>query len=145
MKGHEESGFTFLELMLVLSVLSIMTVIILPIGDRWIRTASEDNALQVFIASIYDLQAYSMANNVYTKLEFKSSGTVYITSAPGKTEFARVAFPEGMMLSHSSRMKIVEFHGSGDIINSGTITLETSSGLIGIRFQFQRGRMIIYE
>ena len=49
-------------MILVLSVLSIVTAIIFPIGDKWIRTTSEENALQAFIATIHSLQAYSMAN-----------------------------------------------------------------------------------
>ncbi len=145
----KESGFTFLEMVLVLAVLSIMTAIILPIGDKWIQTASEEDALQVFIASVQNLQAYSMANSVGTSLEFKNSGTEYISTylkkEGGRIEAARNVFPKGMYLVISSQLKAVEFHANGDIVKSGTIALSTSSGIIEIRFQFQRGRMIIYE
>ena len=144
-KEKKESGFTFLELLLVLSVVAVITAIILPVGDKWIRSASEEDALQAFTASIQNLQAYSMANQVYTKLDFRDSGKIYVTSVPGKIEFARTTFPEGMRLSDSSRMKAVEFHPNSNIVSSGTLTLETTSGLTEIRFQFQRGRMIIYE
>ncbi|WP_342505183.1 type II secretion system protein [Sporosarcina sp. FSL K6-2383] len=145
LKGHKEGGFTFLEMILVLSIVSLITFVILPIGDKWIRNASEEDALQAFVAAIHNLQAYSMANNVATRLDFKNSGTMYITLVPGKSEFARMTFPVGMKLSDSSRMKEVSFHANGNIMNSGTLVLETSSGLTEIRFQFQRGRMIIYE
>jgi competence protein ComGD len=145
----KESGFTFLEMILVLVVLSIVTAIILPIGDKWIQTASDEDALQAFIATVHNLQAHSMANYVGTSLEFKDSGTEYITSylkkGGGRIEIARNLFPEGMRLVSSSQLKTVEFHANGDIVRSGTIALVTSSGLIEIRFQFQRGRMIIYE
>ncbi|MFJ7933739.1 prepilin-type N-terminal cleavage/methylation domain-containing protein [Sporosarcina sp. NPDC096371] len=144
-KVKKESGFTFLELLLVLSVVTVITAIILPVGDKWIRAASEEDGRQAFIASIQNLQAYSMANQVYTKMDFRDSGKVYVSSVPGKFEFARTTFPEGMRLSDSSRMKVVEFHPNSNIVNSGTLTLESSSGLTEIRFQFQRGRMIIYE
>lgn len=149
MEKTKESGFTFLEMILILVVLSIVTAIILPIGDKWIQTASEEDALQSFISTVYNLQAYSMANYVGTSLEFKDSGTEYITSylkkGEGRIEIARNLFPEGMRLLSSSQLKAVEFHANGDIVRSGTIALVTSSGLIEIRFQFQRGRMIIYE
>ncbi len=145
MKRHKESGFTFLEMLLVLSIVTLVTAIILPMGDKWIRTASEEDGLQAFVAAIHNLQAYSMANHVVTRLDFKNSGTTYITLIPGKSEFTRTVFPKGMRLADSSPMKTVEFHANGDIIKSGTLTLETSSGLTQIRFQFQRGRMIIYE
>jgi competence protein ComGD len=144
-----ESGFTFLEMILVLAVLSIMTAIILPIGDKWIQAESEDDALQAFVATVYNLQAYSMANYMATGLQFKDSGTEYITSyllsGKGRVEIARCVLPKGMRLSASSQLKVIEFDGNGDIKKSGTMAFLTSSGRIEIRFQFQRGRMLIYE
>lgn len=149
MEKTRESGFTFLEMILVLAVLSIMTAIILPIGDKWIQMASEEDALQLFMASVYDIQTYSMANNVATGLEFKDSGTEYITSylkkGEGRIEITRNVFPDGMQLVMSSHLKTIEFGGNGDILKPGTMAFLTSSGHVEIRFQFQRGRMIIYE
>lgn len=145
MKNNKESGFTFLEMILVLSIVSLVTFAIIPIGEKWIRITSEENGMQALVAAIHNMQAYSMANHVVTKLHFTNSGTTYITSVPGKFEFARTNFPAGMNLVSSSRMQEVEFHANGDIIKSGTLALKTSSGLREIRFQFQRGRMIIYE
>ena len=145
MEATKESGFTFLEMILVLAVLSIMTAIILPIGDQWIRVKSEGDALQVFIASVQDMQAYSMANSVITQLEFKHSGSEYTTSELSGKVIARNVFPEGMHYINSSTSSKVGFHANGDIIKAGTLAFSTSSGVIEIRLQFQRGRMIIYE
>lgn len=144
-----ESGFTFLEMILVLAVLSIMTAIILPIGDKWMQAESEDNALQAFMSTVYSLQAYSMANYAATGLEFRDSGTeytsFYLLSKEGKVEVAQNVFPKGMRLASSSQLKSINFDGNGDILKSGTMAFLTSSGIIEIRFQFQRGRMIIHE
>jgi competence protein ComGD len=144
-EATKESGFTFLELILVLAVLSILTAIILPIGDRWIRATTEDDALQLFIASVQDMQAYSMANSVITKLEFKHSGSEYTTSELSGKVISRNVFPKGMHLTNSSTSSKVEFQANGDIIKTGTLAFRTSSGQIEIRIQFQRGRMIIHE
>lgn len=141
----KEAGFTFLELLMVVTVIVILTAVILPFGDKWIRTESEKDAIQAFIASIQNIQAYSMANQVVTRMEFQHSGTEYFTSVIGKPEFSRTRFPEGMRLASSSQLKSVEFHANGNIIHSGTLTFLTSTGLTDIRLQFQRGRMIIYE
>jgi competence protein ComGD len=141
----KESGFTFLEMILVLAVLSIMTAIILPIGDRWIRTTAEEDALQMFIASVYDMQAHSMANSVRTKLNFKYSGTEYSTSESTGKVIARNIFPQGMRFDSSSTLKEMEILANGNLVKFGTLTFSTSSGLIELRVQLQRGRMIIYE
>lgn len=142
---NKESGFTFLELLLVLAVLSTMTAIIIPVGDKWIRTDAEEDALHSFLAAIYSLQSYSLANEVLTQMTFRDSGTMYISSASGKGTFARNVFPPGMRVASSSPMKSVEFKPNGDIVNSGTLTIQSKAGVKQIRFQFQRGRMIISE
>ncbi|WP_186670581.1 type II secretion system protein [Sporosarcina sp. BP05] len=149
MEETKESGFTFLEMILVVAVLSIMTAIILPIGDKWIQAESEDDALQAFMVTVYSLQAYSMANYAATSLEFRDGGTEYITSyllgKEGKVGVAQNVFPKGMRLASSSQLKSIKFDGNGDILKPGTMAFFTSSGIIEIRFQFQRGRMIIHE
>ncbi|MFS0575201.1 type II secretion system protein [Sporosarcina sp. 179-K 3D1 HS] len=140
---NSESGFTFLEMLLVLSIMAILTVIILPVGDRWIKETTEQEALQAFVVAIYDLQAYSMAHNIATRLEFKNAGTEYITYASAR-ELARSSFPEGMRYESSAVTKI-EFQGNGDIKKSGTATVFAKRGNFDIRFQFLRGRVIVYE
>lgn len=149
MEETSESGFTFIEMILVLAVLSIMTAIILPIGDKWMQTESEDDALQAFMATVYSLQAYSMANYTTTGMEFRHAGTeytaFYLSGREGKVEVAQNVLPKGMRLASSSQLKSLKFDGNGDILKPGTMAFLTRSGIIEIRFQFQRGRMIIYE
>lgn len=140
---EKEDGFTFLEMLLVLSVLSVLTMIVMPLSANWIQKETEEEAFDAFLASIQYIQAYAMAHQVSTRMEFKYEGTMYIMSIPGKYEFERIYFPTGVKLSDLSPMKIIEFHPNGDMIRTGTMTLETTNGLKNIRFQFQRGRMII--
>lgn len=142
-----ESGFTILELLLVLSIIVIMTAIIIPVGDKWIQTTEEEDAIQSVIVTLHSLQSYAMAHGVYTKLNFQSAGsrTMYVASVPGKFEFFRKLLPEGLNIASSSNLKAVEFHADGDIIDSGRLTLVGKSGRTNIVFQFQRGRMIISE
>ena len=142
-----ESGFTMIELILVLSIVTIMSAVIIPVGEKWIRATEEENALQSLILTIYSLQSYAMANSAFTQLRFIKEGTrtQYIAAHRGKEEFSRKYFPEGMYVLSSSKLKDVEFHGNGNIINLGTLSLGTKTGVITITFQFQRGRMIISE
>lgn len=142
-----EKGFTMIELILVLSIVTIMSAIIIPIGDKWIRTTAEEDAITSLIVTIHSLQSYAMANKVYTRLSFRSEGsrTQYIAAAPGKVELSRKLLPEGMYVLGSSKLKVVEFHSTGNIINSGTLTLGSKLGITTFTFQFERGRMIISE
>lgn len=140
-----EGGYTFLEMILVLAVLSIMTALIVPVGDRWITARTEEDAIQELVASIYELQAYAMANQVFTRLEFRESENLYVLNVPGKYEIRRTKFPDGMNYTSSSNLYTVDFHANGDIRKFGTITIKTSKGLTNIHLQMVRGRMNINE
>lgn len=146
-KDMKESGFTLVELILVLSIVAIMSAIIIPVGEKLIRTTEEEDALRSLMITIHSMQSYAMANKAYTQLRFRKVGsrTEYIASIRGKEEFSRKQLPEGMYVLSSSNLKVIEFHGNGNIINFGTLVLGTKKDLIRITFQFQRGRMIISE
>lgn len=141
----KEAGFTFLEIILVLSVLSILTAIIIPLGDRWIRETSDEDGLRLLVAEIQSLQSYSLANGVYTKLDFRDLGRVYVSTTTDGIELSRKRFPEGMRISDSSYLKDIDFQPNGNLKKLGTLTLKTNSKIILIRFQFQQGRMIIVD
>lgn len=144
---ENEKGFTLIELLLVLSVVVIMTAIIIPVGGKWVRTTTEEDAIASLVATVYSIQSYAMAHGVYTKLSFieTDSRTMYIASAPGKVEFSRKFLPEGMYIEDSSGLKEIEFHANGDIIKFGSLIIVGKSENTKITFQFQRGRMIISE
>jgi competence protein ComGD len=139
-------GFTLLELLLVLSILMTMTAIILPIGNKWVRTSVEDDAVQSIIATIYSLQSYSMAHGKMTQLHFPSSGTIYVASVPGEIEFSRQAFPNGMrVISNSSTLSSILFLPNGNVLEVGTLIIRRSSDTVQLKIQMERGRVIIHE
>lgn len=147
---HKEAGFTLLELLLVLSIVMIMSVIVLPIGEKWITNKEEKAAIQSIILTIHSLQSYAMANGVATELNFakESYGTLYKAhagSGENRIEISSNLLPEGMLLGSSSSLKKIRFHPDGDIIESGKLIFVGKSGHTHITFQFQRGRMIISE
>ncbi len=146
-RSANESGFTIIELILVLSIVVIMTAIIIPVGGKWVRETSEKEAIDSLVATIYSIQSYAMAHGVFTQLIFSEDDgrTIYRASAPGKVELSKKALPVGMRVADSSGLKVIEFHANGDIINFGKLTLIGKSGRTHITFQFQRGRMIISE
>ena len=147
-KLHErQAGFTLIELVFVLSITIILTAVIIPVGEKWIRTTAEDDAFKSIIVTIQSLQSYSMANHVYTRLRFTKPAdqTMYIAEAPGRTEFSRKLLPEGMHVASLSNLKAVEFHANGDIITFGRLTFLTNDGSRTIVFQMQKGRMTISE
>lgn len=141
---RSQKGFTFTELLLVLVVVSILTYTILPLGDRWIRQQSNDDAIKSLTSCIYNAQAYSMAHNVSTKLVFKQTTNSYEFLESTKIICSGV-FPHGMFLSNRSGLNVVEFTSNGTIYKSGVIALHTSTGIKELRLQLVKGRVIVYD
>ncbi|WP_339250533.1 competence type IV pilus minor pilin ComGD [Sporosarcina sp. FSL W8-0480] len=142
---NNQSGYTFLEMLLVLSVVLILTVVIIPIGDRWIQKQSEEEALQTFIATIHHAQAYAIAHEVHTSITFPNSGRSYSLHTPNPVTYSTIDFPDGMRWVAGDRLKKVDFHPNGHIINPGTLIIRTSTGDKRITLQLQHGRMLIYD
>lgn len=147
MKQYSEKGFTFLELLLVLSVVSILTAIVMPIGNKWAQATSEEEAIQLLTSTIYSMQSYAIAHKETTRVHFKriDNQTKYIADRVGKGIISETYLPESMRVSSSSSLKEIIFAANGDIVNFGTLTFLTNTGTISIKFQFQHGRMIISE
>ncbi|MBB4825712.1 competence protein ComGD [Sporosarcina luteola] len=142
---NKEAGFTFTELLLVLSIVIVLTMLALPFGGRWVTGQVEDEALQAFISSVYNMQAHSLASGSPTEMTLKNDGSTYIITSYVDGEMGRYDFPKGMGISSMGSMRRLEFNGSGQIRESGTMTLKMTRRSIEIRFQLQYGRMILYE
>lgn len=142
MKVLDEKGFTFLEMLLVLSVVAVLTAVLLPIGNRWITKQSEEEALYTLIATIHHAQAYAMAHETYTSVRFRNSGKSYSLFAPSVEAYSIIDFPDGMRLVSG---RSVEFHPNGHIINPGTLKLRTSTGDRRLTLQLQHGRVLVYD
>ncbi|MFD1206375.1 MULTISPECIES: competence type IV pilus minor pilin ComGD [Sporosarcina] len=140
-----EKGFTLLELLLVLSIVSILILLIIPFGDRWIREQSEDEAIAVFISSVHQMQAYSIANEAHTTIKFRNSGKSYSLYAPNTTEIATIDFPPSMRFVSSSSLNEVAFHPNGHILKTGSIVFRTSRGDVRLAFQLEHGRVIKHD
>lgn len=140
----KEAGFTFLELLLVLSIVVILTVLALPFGEKWLSGRAEEEALQAFIASVYKMQAHSLASGYPTELTLKNNGATYIITSNLEGEMDRMDFPAGMRIS-TGAMRRLEFNGNGQIRESGTITVNMTKRTVELRFQLQYGRIILHE
>lgn len=142
---NTEQGMTFLELLLVLMVVGILTLVIIPVSTGWSTIQSERDAIQTLQATIQHMQAYSMANRATTWLEFSKDGKQYTVEYWDTREKEVTNFPPTLSFSPSSQFKSVSFQANGNMFKTGTLVFESASGVKKIKFQFQRGRMLLNE
>lgn len=140
-------GFTFLELLLVLSIMTILTAVILPFSEKHLKKESEEDALKQFIAAVHEAQLYAMTHKESVALTFSYGGATYKVEKIDMTETLMSGmFPEGMHRTKHSPLNRVEFSETGYMVKTGKMYFSTQSkGEIFISFQFERGRMIVNE
>nr|WP_255415295.1 hypothetical protein [Sporosarcina sp. BI001-red] len=136
---------TFLELLLVLTILGVLTVIVIPVSSGWTTEQTERDALEAFKATVQQMQAHSIAHETITWLGFSNGGKTYTVTYFDTNEKIISHFPPTIKFDHTSTLRNVSFQGNGNMYNTGTLTFETASGTKKIKFQFQRGRMLLYE
>ncbi|GEM_PF-5684733 len=136
---------TFLELLLVLFIIGVLTVIVLPVSKGWSSEQTEQDGLEAFKATVQHMQSYSMAHHARTWLTFSGGGATYTVTYSDKSERKTASFPPTVALEASSTFKEFGFDGNGDMLQTGTLSLRTENGAKHIKFQFLRGRMIIGE
>lgn len=144
---RDQQGFTFLELLLVLSIMIILTAVILPFSEKRLQRVTEEDALKLFITTVHETQLYAITHQENVALIFSDSGTTYKSEKgdPAVT-LTRGAFPEGMGRTKHSPLKRLDFAETGYMIKTGKMYFFTQSkGEISISFQFERGRMIVNE
>ncbi|WJY28457.1 MULTISPECIES: competence type IV pilus minor pilin ComGD [Sporosarcina] len=143
MKWKSEAGMTFLELLLVLMVVGVLTLLIIPVGKGWSSGQTEQDGIEAFKAAVHHMQSYSMAHKARTSMTFSGDGSVYTIVYSDRPETRPASFPTSITLDDSSSFRSIVFQANGDMQKTGTLYLKTDSGGKKIKFQFQRGRMII--
>lgn len=144
MRLKREQGFTFLELLLVLSVVIVLTAVILPFSSSKLQETSEEDALEAFMNVVHEAQLAAITQQTRKTVYFKEAGTAYFVKTENEEGVLRGKFPAGMRQAENTAMKEVVFLSTGRIAMNGTMTIYMKSrGNLRIRFQFERGRMLI--
>lgn len=136
---------TFLELLLVLTIIGVLTAIVVPVSSGWTAVQTERDGFEAFKATIQQMQAYSIAHQTTTWLSFANNGKTYVVTYSDVAEKSKTDFPPTIRFDNTSSLKTISFMENGNMYKTGTMNFETSTGSKKIRFQFQRGRMLIYE
>ncbi|WP_432355260.1 prepilin-type N-terminal cleavage/methylation domain-containing protein [Sporosarcina sp. A2] len=145
MDKSSEKGMTFLELLLVLTILGALTLIVVPVSHGWTTEQSERDAFEAFQATVQEMQAYSMAHQTTTWLSFSNNGSTYHVKYWDTGELKETHFPPTIRYDSMSNLKFVSFQENGNMFKTGALIFQTSDGEKKITFQFQRGRMLVYE
>lgn len=138
-----QKGFTFIETLISLSVLSLLLILTVPLVSSTVKSQEKSLFLKTLQSDILYVQNYSLGIREYrTKLAFhKTFYTVHknLTESPITRKL-----PEGWEVERSMYHTIYFLNGT--IGSAGTIRINTNEGhVLKIIFPLGKGRCYIVQ
>lgn len=146
MKTLNNRGFTFTELLIVLSITFTVSTGIIFLGNKITDKQIEDNFLRQFTLDLYAVQSHSFNKGTSAQLQFVTRGTEYVALGSSRQLLFRRTLPKGVKLSSNSPLQEISYNKNGAIVQFGTIQFVTDRGeILSLKLQFGRGRVALPE
>ncbi|KOO52131.1 prepilin-type N-terminal cleavage/methylation domain-containing protein [Viridibacillus arvi] len=152
--SNKEAGFTFVELLLVLTVTMIICSISLALGKAKLDERMVNQFLYQLMLDIEQVQSESIGSGVFSYLEFIDGGKKYKaytwdgegdSSINTRRNFFTRELPEGVTYSYSSPLRQIKIDPQGTFSSFGTLIFITPTGNKSLIINIVKGRMKIVE
>lgn len=146
-KMNKQSGFTLVELLLVLSILSMLILLSTPLNISSIKKHQDMQFLETFQFDVLYIQNLSTvkANNTRISIKFDNDSYSILSTVDGKTEtFAVRDYPEGWEVDTRS-ITDISFNSTGSIRQPGNIKMTSQNETYIIVFPLGKGRGYVVE
>lgn len=141
-KIREEEGFTLLEVMLVLALLSSSLILANSIAYRQSVKLEEAQFFLLLEQDLLAAQAMALELHTPVVIRFFYAESKYTMTAQLKT-IKTVWFPKTVHYLSSSYLKTIEYTATGNVVNFGTCYFTTTSGKITLTMYIGKGRVFI--
>lgn len=138
-----EKGFTFVETLLVLAVLTILTIIASQIVVKVNEKRTIDYFFNQLQLDIETVQSYSIEKNSRAYLKFLSPNKYRATHHLGTILFER-ELPKNVRFEMNSNLKTLEFV-NGKVQKFGTLVFYIDDEYVIFTVYIERGRTRIVE
>ncbi|MEK4759513.1 prepilin-type N-terminal cleavage/methylation domain-containing protein [Viridibacillus sp. FSL E2-0187] len=152
--SNKEAGFTFVELLLVLTVTMIICSISLALGKAKLDERMVNQFLYQLMLDIEQVQSESIGSGIFSYLEFIDDGKKYKAytwdgegDSPinARRNFFTRELPEGVTYSYSSPLRQIKIDPQGTFSSFGTLIFITPTGNKSLIINIVKGRMKIVE
>lgn len=138
-----EKGFTLIEVLLVLTLISTLIVLIAPIHVQQVNIQEEKQFLELLEFDILYTQSLSIMENEEVKIIFKNNEYVIVQGIKGSRLLAR-RIPKGWTVNLNGLTSIA-FDEKGKIRQPGTFKIHTNTSSYNVVFPFGKGRGYIVK
>lgn len=138
-------GFTFIEILIVLTVLSIMLIFSIFILRSYSEYMEKRNFIEQLQADLYYLHAYALNNKEAVTVRFSPTGRQYeaLSGRPEET-IIKKSIPEAIQIVESN-IPVFTITPQGTVSNFGKIVFQHHDTRFSLVFYIGRGRFQIEE
>ncbi|WP_042145915.1 competence type IV pilus minor pilin ComGD [Paucisalibacillus sp. EB02] len=135
---HKQQGFSLIEVLVVLSLFTILLTLTLPISYSLLEKKTEEKVLEMFQYDILFLQNQSIANGRedYLRMVFSKNG--YTLTDTNKELLTRM-LPKGWEID-TRTLNYISFKHGGTTRYSGTIEIISPNNRYTLTFPIGKGR-----
>lgn len=140
----EDRGFTFIEMLLVLSIVSIMSFIVFSFAFSKLQPDPFEQAIQQFEFDLREMQTYAMEN--YARITcWVSEGVEFQSFRYVNEALIKRRFPEGMTVNiYTSNQRII-FNVNGSVANIGKVEFRYKDRKVQYSINLGQGRLRLLE
>lgn len=135
-----KTGFTFIEMLIVLTILSLLLLISLPTFQDAIHDTEFEYFLKELEQDLHYYQMYAMTNGVSIRFSFATDGSSYRV-LDGLVVVVEKEAPDGVnFLPRSLLLNELRFLPNGNVYKAGIIEIQFNGDKYHLVFQLVRGR-----
>lgn len=128
---YHENGYTLMELIVVIFILSLISAIAVPSVNQLRGGRDLERTVQMMVADLHYMQQTAMAYGKTCRVEFYTQIEAYRLRIPGETRLVRL--PEGINIAantfpFSGSQQLLSFNRNGAPNSGGTVLLANERG-----------------
>lgn len=137
-------GFTFIEMLLVLTIVMVVTASVMSISYRHFERNGYEQAVEQFRMTLHYAQTYAMENNQRITVSIVDRNTL-IMYYEFEKRIIEWDFPEGMTAQIYTNDRKIHFTINGTIVQPGSVELITPKKTWKYSINFSKGRLRLIE
>ena len=133
-------GFTFVEMLIVLTIVMIITTAVITVSYKHFQRNEYKNAIEQFRITMHYAQAYAIENKQKINLMIVDNKTL-IRYYQFEKRIIELDFPEGMTAQIYTQDRRISFNLNGHIVHPGSIEFITPDTTWKYSVNFSKGRL----
>ena len=135
-----KNGFTLIEMLVVLSVLSIIILLAVPLQFSSLTKQEENQFIELFMHDVLLIQNQASMNSTESMF-IRFHDDHYLIIQRRKQPFAKRNYPNGWSFVGANRL--LEFSESGSVLNPRVILMYSKEERIAFTFPLGKGRFYV--